>query len=635
MTKQHTAPHRTTQMATLMALALSATLQATTTVQWTASIGGTEYVKEDGTEGVTLARHTGRINGHLDIPTAIEHAGRKHWVRSIAPDVFRGQTGITGITLGDSILEIGKGAFYGCTGIKEVTLPQFAARAIGDSAFAHSGIRRVIQKGDFINGDNMGRAFAGCSSFTDEGNTYLLCSHSALADTMNVWLMQGNKEIVGDLELDHNEYLGRDYHVARICEGAFKGARYVTNLFLSDTTTRMECIEAEAFMNCTNLKTTGETASVIIGDRAFMGCTALQSVDIGTRTRQMGSAVFMDCEQLKVVFYKMPALNVPDSTFMNCRQLQRIFMPMSATRIGKAALKNCHNLEFVQLFPMCQHIGEEAFMNCYNLQTLVMPDRLTSIGARAFKGCFNLDEIRRLELPDTRKDWTIGEEAFAGCERLEMFPFFPGERVNAGRKAFLGCKTVEVDGISYFMLRPDYAFVTSVAKTLPSPVLNFTGEVEHSVKITRKYSKNIRFQVVGIAPGAFSQCENLQEVVWAPVNDTLCPDFSGCKSLKKITFANQCRTLNAGAMKNCTALGEVYLPVSLSSIEDNAFEGCSALKSISLPGSLKSIGQKAFAGTALKKVKLPNALERISATAFDGTPAAQKMKYRDGVEITE
>ena len=57
-------------------------------------------------------------------------------MRLIEVFAFEGCSGLTKLTLPDSITSIGDCAFYGCSGLTELTLPN-SVKSIGDGAFAY------------------------------------------------------------------------------------------------------------------------------------------------------------------------------------------------------------------------------------------------------------------------------------------------------------------------------------------------------------------------------------------------------------------------------------------------------------------------------------------------------------------
>ena len=71
------------------------------------------------------------------------------------------------------------------------------------------------------------------------------------------------------------------------------------------------------------------------------------------------------------------------------------------------------------------------------------------------------------------------------------------------------------------------------------------------------------------------------------------------------------------AFKNCTALKEVILPSTLTSIGDEAFNGCTTLTSVTIPAGVTSIGRLAFSGCD-KLTKIDVAKGSKSYASVDG-----------------
>ena len=77
-------------------------------------------------------------------------------------------------------------------------------------------------------------------------------------------------------------------------------------------------------------------------------------------------------------------------------------------------------------------------------------------------------------------------------------------------------------------------------------------------------------------------------------------------------------SIQASALKDCTALQSVTLPKGLLYIHDSAFENCSALYWVTLPEGMIGIGAKAFAGcTGINSVFLPGSIAWVGDGAFE------------------
>ena len=82
----------------------------------------------DGTE-ITITGYTG-AGGAITIPDEIDGLP----VTRIGNYAFYRCTGLTSVTIPDSVTSIGNYAFYRCTGLTSVTIPD-SVTSIGESAF--------------------------------------------------------------------------------------------------------------------------------------------------------------------------------------------------------------------------------------------------------------------------------------------------------------------------------------------------------------------------------------------------------------------------------------------------------------------------------------------------------------------
>lgn len=87
----------------------------------------------------------------------------------------------------------------------------------------------------------------------------------------------------------------------------------------------------------------------------------------------------------------------------------------------------------------------------------------------------------------------------------------------------------------------------------------------------------------------------IQEVVIADdVTNIGNSAFSGCSSLKKVTFSKELVNIGDSAFAGCNNLSDITLPDKLETIGASAFANCSSLKSIIIPKKVSSIGHYAF-----------------------------------------
>ena len=85
-------------------------------------------------QATVIEKSSGKYSGEVVIPESVEHEGAAYSVTSIGEWAFSRCSGLTSVTIGNSVRRIGEDAFRGCTGLTSVTIPN-SVTSIGNSAF--------------------------------------------------------------------------------------------------------------------------------------------------------------------------------------------------------------------------------------------------------------------------------------------------------------------------------------------------------------------------------------------------------------------------------------------------------------------------------------------------------------------
>ena len=123
--------------------------------------------------------------------------------------------------------------------------------------------------------------------------------------------------------------------------------------------------------------------------------------------------------------------------------------------------------------------------------------------------------------------------------------------------------------------------------------------------------------------GAFAQCENLREIVFTDptsLKSLASGTFYACTALESVDLSRLTITSTGRSVfAACTALKNVKMPSTLTSMGYMLFGDCTALESIDLTNTkLKAVGEYVFSGcTALSDVRLPDTVTTFSAGAFN------------------
>ena len=122
--------------------------------------------------------------------------------------------------------------------------------------------------------------------------------------------------------------------------------------------------------------------------------------------------------------------------------------------------------------------------------------------------------------------------------------------------------------------------------------------------------------VVEIAPYAFNGCSALEEVIIPGSVTTIgARAFYGC-GLKQVTIPSNVETIGEFAFCVCKELKDVLITSSVKTIGMNAFAGCK-MKGVTIPEGVETIGKFAFSGCIeLKEVTIPSSVKTIGEGAF-------------------
>ncbi len=224
--------------------------------------------KENEDGGVTITGYTGN-GGEVAIPSEID----SKFVTSIGSYAFKNCTGLTNITIPDSITEIGYGAFEDCTGLTSVTIG--------------TGVTWIGMW-----------AFSGCIGLTsmniDKDNKYYTSDNSVLFNKDKSFLIIYPAGKKGAYIIPNS--------VTYIVDLAFEDCTELTSVIIPESVT---VIGTGAFYGCIGLTDVTIPNSVtLIDTSAFKNCTGLTSITIPDSVTKINYNVFDECEALTVYGYK-------------------------------------------------------------------------------------------------------------------------------------------------------------------------------------------------------------------------------------------------------------------------------------------------------------------------------------------
>ena len=237
---------------------------------------------------------------------------------------------LKGISIPDSIIKIGYGAFYHCRSLEGISIPDSVTH-IGNQVFAECRSLKEIKISNSLT--NIGyMAFGLCCSL---------------------------------------EEITIPNSVTSIENCAFVDCKSLKKITISNSVTT---IGDKAFCDCESLKEVTIPSSVInIGESAFSDCTSLESIMIPNSVMSIGDKAFIRCFLTKKIIIPNSVTNIGDGTFAHCRSLKKIIIPDSVLSIGYYAFLGCTSLNEIVIPNSVMHIDSCAFVDCVSLKKIIIP----------------------------------------------------------------------------------------------------------------------------------------------------------------------------------------------------------------------------------------------------------------------
>ena len=419
----------------------------------------------------------------VTIPTTVSYNGTTYSVTSIGECAFMWCTGLTSITISNSVKCIEVSAFSGCDGLISIVVE--SSNTTYDSRDNCNAI--VETKSNAL--------IAGCktttipNSITSIGNSaFSGCSGLTSITIPNSVTSIGERAFYGCFSLTS---ITIPNSVTSIGDDAFYDCSGLTSITIPNSVTS---IEESAFKGCRGLTSITIPNSITsIGYQAFSGCDGLTSIVVESSNTTYDSrdncnaivetksnTLIAGCKTTTIpnsitsigdyAFYGsgLTSITIPNSVtsigdraFYGCTGLTSITIPNSVTSIGNGAFSDTQWYESlpdglvyinkvlysykgdmpkntsVAVKDGTLSISPCAFMYCTGLTSITIPNSVTSIEYGTFWRCSSLTSIT---IPNSVT--SIGDEAFYSCDSLTSVVIGNNDNLSIGFGAFIYCENI-------------------------------------------------------------------------------------------------------------------------------------------------------------------------------------------------
>ena len=285
-------------------------------------------------------------------------------VTTIGNSAFYDCTSLTSVNIPDSVTSIGSDAFWGCKSLTSITIPEGVV-SIGSSAFRECcNLTEIILPNSVK--DIGTTAFYECSKLTNitipNGVTYINPQTFSYCSSLTNVNLPDSLVSIGYFSFNvcnSLETITLPKNVKIIDVGAFACCDKLSIINLPDGITS---IGEDAFNSCDMLHNINLPNSIeYIGEAAFLGCSSLKSITIPNNINEIKASTFSGCNNLQNVTISNNVHTIEEHAFAFCDNITDITIPESVTDIENGAFYYCRNLACVTISSNIEVISDDAF----------------------------------------------------------------------------------------------------------------------------------------------------------------------------------------------------------------------------------------------------------------------------------
>ncbi|MDP4177848.1 MAG: leucine-rich repeat protein [Bacillota bacterium] len=349
----------------------------------------------------TITKYTG-TGGIVVIPDKIDG----YTVISIGSGAFYACSSLTSITIPESVSSISYGAFMGCSSLSSITIPNSVTSIASDAFYDCSNLSQINVNDNNTNYSSLNGVLYNKDKIT------LICYPAGKTD-LNFTIPNSVTSIssIAFIGCSNLSSIAIPSSVTYINNNTFVDCLKLSQLNVNDNNTNYSSLNGVLYnkdkttLICypagkTDLNFTIPDSVTSIGYNSFRRCTKLNQINVNVSNTNYSSldGVLYNKDKTTLICYPAGKTNL------------NFTIPASVTIIGKTAFSDCFSLSSVTIPNSVSNIDYYTFAGCSSLTNITIPNSISSINNYAFYDCSKLTSIT---IPNSVT--SIGDYAFDGC----------------------------------------------------------------------------------------------------------------------------------------------------------------------------------------------------------------------------